>query len=134
MVSTNLLADIITYMIAQGVVSAGGTDAFYGTLPNKPDNLVALIEYSGNSAFSANFGNRSIQVNVRNISDSAASSKIWDVYNLFHSEDIEARIIDLTASRWAIFSCRQSPFKLKEDEKKRSIYLFNMGVLAHDEE
>lgn len=134
MVSTNLLADMITYMIAQSVVTAGGTDAFYGTLPNKPDNLVSLLEYPGNAAFTANFGNRSIQVNARNINDSNAMSKIWDIYNLFHSEDIEDRIIDLTASRWAIFSCRQSPFKLKEDENKRSIYLFNMGVLAHDEE
>lgn len=134
MVSTNLLLDIITYMKAQGVVSNGGTDAFYGTFPNKPDNLVTLLEYSGDAAFTANFGNRSIQVNARNTDDSEALSKIWDIYNLFHAENMEDRIIDLTASRWAIFSCRQSPFKLKEDESKRSIYLFNMGVTAHDEE
>ena len=133
MVSTNLLVDIITYMTAQGVVTAGGTDAFYSALPNKPDNLVTLLEYLGNAAFLANFGLRSIQVNVRDNNGPNALSKAWDIYNLFHSEDIEDRIINLTAIRWAIFSCRQSPFKLKDDESKRAIYVFNMGVTAKDE-
>jgi len=133
MVSTNLLLDIISYMTDQGVVTGAAQDIFYGKFPNKPDNIIVLMEYSGNAAFVADFGLRSIQVNVRYNDDDNARSKAWDIYNLFHSQDIEDRIINLTSSRWAIFSCRQSPFKLKEDENKRSIYVFNMGVTAKDE-
>ena len=134
MVTTNFLDDLLTYIVAQNVgVTAKSEDGFYNTLPNKPDNLLTLIEYPGTSAFLANFGQRSIQPNVRDANDHNARTKIWAVYNLFHSENMEDRIIVLNGSRWAIFSCRQSPFLLKEDESKRSIYVFNMGVTVHDE-
>jgi hypothetical protein len=134
MVTTNFLEELLDYIIAQGVgVATKGTDGFYSTMPDDPDNLLAILEYQGTSAFLANFGQRSIQPNVRDANDHNARTKIWDIYNLFHKENMEERIIVLNGSRWAIFSCRQSPFKLKEDESKRSIYVFNMGVTVHDE-
>ena len=135
MVSTNLLVDIITYMTNQSVIAGPlpDGDTVYGTMLDKPDHLISLIEYPGVSAFMAAFGLRSIQVNVRDNNNSIALSKAWDIYNLFHKENIEDRIIQLTFTRWAIFSCRQSPFKLKDDESKRAIYVFNMGVTAKDE-
>ena len=46
----DLLLDIITYLTNQGKVSGATIDAFYGTMPDDPDDLVTLLEYPGNSS------------------------------------------------------------------------------------
>ena len=130
----DLLLDIITYLTDQGKVSGAAVDAFYGTMPDDPDNLVVLLEYPGLASPVANFDSRSCQVNVRNKSAELARVKIWSIYNLFHPEDTEDRQIALTGTRWSIISCRQPPFILREDENKRTVYVFNMGVLTHYDE
>jgi len=127
----NLLLDLVNYIIAQGLATTGGQDILYNDMPDSPNNLISLLEYAGQSSPISDFGLRSIQPNIRNESDDEARVKAWALYNLFHPNDIEDSIIFLTATRWTKISCRNEPFKLKEDESHRTIYVFNMGVLTH---
>ena len=128
----DLLLDLVNYTIAQGIGTSG--EVLYDDMPDSPNNLITFLEYAGKSSPISDFGLRSIQPNIRNESSEAARAKAWALYNLFHPNDIEDSIIFLTATRWTKFSCRNEPFKLKEDESHRTIYVFNMGVLTHKDE
>lgn len=134
MTTANLLLDIANYIVNQGLASVVGTDIDYNCMPTSPKNFIGLLEYSGQSSPISNFGLRSVQPNIRNESSEQARIKAWALYNLFHPNDIEDSIIFLTTTRWAKFSCRNEPFKLKEDEAHNTIYVFNMGILTHKDE
>jgi len=128
----DLLLDLVNYTIAQEIGTSGMV--FYNDVPDSPTNLITFLEYAGKSSPISDFGLRSIQPNIRNESSESARVTAWALYNLFHPNDIEDSIIFLTATRWAKFSYRNEPFKLKEDESHRTIYVFNMGVLTHKDE
>ena len=130
----NLLLDVIEYMIAQGVVTGANIDTFTDYLPDTPHNAIGLYEYAGTPAFIGDFANRSISVQVRNKSHENGRVKIQSIYNLFHKEEMEDSIIMLTATRWSIIHCRSTPSKLRVDESKRTIFVFNMGVLTSKDE
>jgi len=127
----NLLLDIVNYLITQGVVTADGTDVFRDNMPDNPDNLVSVFEGQGVPAFVCDAENRSIQVSVRNTSYIACKTKIRSIFTLFHSNETEGRYINFTATRWGLVGCRGTPFKLKEDESKRTIFVFNMSIITH---
>ena len=130
---SSLLEDILDYLKTNSKITNPAVDGFENVMPESPDNLVSLIEYLGTSGFVDDTNNRSIQVNVRNKSYETARQKVWSIYNLFHTQDIEDRIVHLTSTRWAMFNCRSAPFKLREDEQKRTIFIFNMGVLTSND-
>ena len=127
----NLLLDIVNYLITQGVVTADGTDVFRDNMPDSPDNLVALFEGQGVPAVVCDAENRSVQFQVRNKSYTACKTKIRSIFALFHLNEIEEQYIDFTATRWSLVTCRGTPFKLKEDESKRTVFVFNMSVITH---
>ena len=125
-----LLPDIVAFWIAEGLVTASGTDIFMDTLPDSPDNCVAVKEYLGEVSFINNTANRSIQVRVRNTSYTACRTKIIALYNSVYNPEAEKRIVNFTATRWGIVKPRQYPVSLDKDENKRFIFVFNMGIVT----
>ena len=127
----DLLVDFVNYLINQGKATADGTDIFRDNMPDSPNNLISVFESMGSAAFSCDAVNRSVQLQIRNKSYSAGKTKIDGLFSLFQKNEIEDRQIWLTATRWSIISCTGTPFKLKEDESKRTIFLFNLSVITH---
>jgi hypothetical protein len=126
----DLLLDIVNYWIAEGLVTADSTDAFRDTMPDSPDNCVALVEYLGETAFMANVANRSVQVRVRNTDHEDGKAKIVALYNSVYSPETGIRVIDFTVSRWGIVKARNYPYMLNKDESERYIFVFNMGIVT----
>jgi hypothetical protein len=127
---SDLLLDLIDFLVDNNKVEGRAIDAFTDNAPISPDDIVSLYEYGGNPAFIGDFANRGITVQVRNKIYTVGKEKIHDIYNLFHKNDVEDRIIFLTEDRWAIIHPRSTPTKLKVDESNRTIFTFSMGVLT----
>jgi len=127
----DLLLDVVNYLITQGKATAYGTDIFEDNMPDTPNNLISVFESVGSAAFSCDAVNRSVQLQVRDNDYLTGKTKINGLFSLFQKNEIEDRQIWLTATRWSINSCTGTPFKLKEDESKRTIFLFNLSVITH---
>ena len=127
---SDLITDIANYWIAEGLVTAFGTDVFGELNPDTPANCVAIVEYMGEVSFINNTLNRSIQVRVRNTVRSTAKSKIIALYDSVYDPEAEVRIIDFTATRWGIVKPRNYPFQLDKDADNRFIFVFNMGIVT----
>ena len=127
---SDLITDIANYWIAEGLVTAFGTDVFGELSPDTPANCVAIVEYMGEVSFINNTLNRSIQVRVRNTVRSTAKSKIIALYDSVYDPEAEVRIIDFTATRWGIVKPRNYPFQLDKDADNRFIFVFNMGIVT----
>ena len=127
---SDLITDISTYWVAEGLVTAFGTDVFGDLSPYTPDNCIAIKEYMGAVSFINNTLNRSIQIRVRNKTRSTAKSKIIALYDSVYDPEAEVRKIDFTATRWGIVKARNYPYQLDWDEKKRFIFVFNMGIVT----
>ena len=125
-----LLSDIVAFWVAKELVTASGTDIFMDILPDSPDNCVAVREYAGEVSFINNTANRSIQITVRNTSYITCRTKIIALYDSVYAPESDVRIIDFTASRWGIVTPRQYPFSLNKDDRKRFIFVFNMGIVT----
>lgn len=125
----NLLLDLVSHLITHEKVTA--SDSFRDGMPDKPDNLVSLYESSGVPARICDAENRSVQIQVRDNSYATCRTRIRDIYSLFHKDEMEDRLMMLTATRWSIVSCRGTPFKLRRDESKRTIFSFNMSIVTH---
>lgn len=131
---SNLLTDNITYLANLGLIKGANVDTFADVMPVDPINAVALFEYSGSPAFIGDFANRSIALHVRNENYEACRALIHTIYDAYHKEKPEDRIIMLTSTRWTIIHCRSTPTKLSTDESKRTIFGFNMGILTEKDE
>ena len=127
---SDLITDIASYWVAEGLVTAFGTDVFGELSPDTPANCVAIVEYMGEASFINNTLNRSIQVRVRNTVRATAKSKIIALYDSVYDPEAEVRIIDFTATRWGIVKPRNYPFQLDKDADKRFIFVFNMGIVT----
>ena len=127
---SDLITDIANYWIAEGLVTAFGTDVFGELSPDTPANCVAIVEYMGEVSFINNTLNRSIQVRVRNTVRATAKSKIIALYDSVYDPEAEVRIIDFTATRWGIVKPRNYPFQLDKDADNRFIFVFNMGIVT----
>jgi hypothetical protein len=134
MTASNLLLDFVTYSIAQGWATVGGTNVFADNMPDSPDNCIAFIEYPGQSSFIANADLRSIQVRVRNSDYETGRQLIWDIYNTLYKPESDTRFIDLTVNRWVLIKARHTPYLLNRDETKRCIFILNMGVTTSRDE
>ena len=124
--SNPLLLDMITYLTNKGAVKGDGVDAFRDFTPDKPDDLVALIEYAGSPTLPyEELGHRSVQVTVRNKDADVARQKALEIFKLFQSDSL---VVAFTPERWGQVSLRQLPFRLSTDSNNRITYAFNMGV------
>lgn len=115
-----LLDELGLYLQAQGVGTLG-TDLFTGTLPDAPDNAVAIYEYGGVSPVStlgpgqAKFERPRIQVLARATTYSAARSKIETVFKLLHG----LANTSLSSVRYLLVEAVQSPFFMEKDANNR---------------
>ena len=126
-----LLEDIVTYLSHLNLVKGDGVDTFRDFIPEGPDNIVILYEYAGDPASPyTDVVHRSIQVLVRNKSATQSkvlAEKICDAFRLSN----ESLRIDFTPTRWGQVHIRQTPFKLKQDDKDRVLYVFNLGITTN---
>jgi hypothetical protein len=125
----SLLKDLEQYLIDKNIAVADGTDLFRDAVPETPDRVIVLSEYG---SMPMTFGDasvsRSVQVIVRDTSYAGAEALAWQVFKAFINP-LE-NIVDVTSSRWGIFTARQTPHKLLLDEKGRTQFFFNMGIVT----
>lgn len=123
-----LLKDMIQYLKTSGLVIGDGDDAFRDFLPEAPDNLVSLYEYKGDPVSPyTDVVHRSVQVIVRNQSATAAKKLSDDIFKAFCRYDENQRL-DLTPTRWGQIHIRSTPYKLSQDDRDRTKYVFNLGI------
>lgn len=124
-----LLLDIVTFLTNLGVVKGDGIDTFRDFTPEEPDNLVALIEYTGNPVVPYETAtHRSVQVSCRDKSADAARRKALEVFKTFQNGMDESSRVDFTAERWGQMYLRQTPYRLSTDASDRVTYAFNIGI------
>ena len=123
-----LLEDIIAYLVGLNLVVGDGVDAFRDFVPDEPDNIVCLYEYAGDpvSSYSETV-HRSVQVIVRNKSAAEAQSLAKKIFSAFRNSSNALRV-DFTPTRWGQVHVRQTPHKIKQDERDRTQYGFNLGI------
>jgi hypothetical protein len=120
-----LLDDIATYLQSQGV-GAVGTDLFNGSLPDEPDNCVALFEYAGSPPdLHWNGEYPGLQVRVRNTSYPAARAKIETVITKLHGLT-ETMLSD---TRYLLIRANQSPESLGQDASNRVELVVNFSII-----
>ena len=123
----DLLQDFESYFKSKNV----NTLIFRDTMPDKPDNAIALYEYQGSKDFPQIDGaTRPVQIVVRDKSATAAKVLARQLYNLLQTDD---SILYLTAERWAIVYLKEPPFKLKADDKDRIYYCFNVITTTYED-
>lgn len=123
----DLLQDFESYFKSKNV----NTLIFRDTMPDKPDNAIALYEYQGSRDFPQIEGaTRPVQVVVRDKSATAAKVLARQLYNLLQTDD---SILYLTAERWATVYLKEPPFKLKADDKDRIYYCFNVITTTYED-
>jgi len=122
-----LLEDMVTYLIAQGIVTADGTDIWRDSSPDTPDTAVVLYEYAGRGSSIGDVATvRSIQVTARAKRAVDAKAKANAIYKSLIKE--KEPIVYLTTTRYTVLKARQTPFKIGVDESNRIIYGFNLAV------
>lgn len=126
-----LLLDIVTFLTAKNVIEGDGVDTFRDFIPEAPDNLVAVTEYTGSPMVRYEpSAHRSVQVSVRNKSADEARKKALEIFESLQPESENARV-DFTSERWGQVSFRQTPFRMKTDSSDRVTYGFNMGITTN---
>lgn len=100
-------------------------DIFYDYVPPKGDNIVVFLEYTGSAVVDfTKTSVRSVQCYVRADSHTRALETAWKVYKAIHTESLIKKLGNVMA----IISMRDTPFRLKMDDKGNTIYVFNMGI------
>lgn len=124
----DILVDLKAYLVEQGI---SAKIIFRDTMPDAPDRAVALYEYQGTSPMAQIAGStRSIQIVTRSTGSDDAKDLSRQIHKLLQTEDGE---IHLTEDRWGMLHLRQTPFKMKTDESKRSYFVFNIGITTDNE-
>lgn len=127
--TTDLLKDIVQYLVTSGISVGDGIDAFRDFTPDTPDSVIIIYEYGGTPEVPQIAGiERSIQISTRDKSASNAKQKAWDIYKALSTED---RVLNLTVDRWCMLYPRQTPFKIKVDNSERVYYGFNVGITSY---
>lgn len=128
---SNLLADVATLLVQEGLATEISTDIFLDYLPDAPDQAIALYEYGGIPVgLGVDTQHRNIQVRVRGGYEWAAK-RIWDIYNLLNTP-LEP-IVDITSERWGIVEVLQTPFILTRDSLTRVNFAFNLSVTTYSD-
>lgn len=124
-----LLLDITLFLVSKSVATGDGVDVFRDFMPEEPDSLVALLEYTGDPASPYDTTvHRSVQVVTRDPDADAARLKAVNVFKaLQEAQGYDGRV-DFTSERWGQVYLRQSPFFFKRDENDRTQYAFNIGI------
>lgn len=125
----DFLTDLASYLIENGIGSGIGEDIFLDYRPEKPDRVIVLTEYSGfRPQRKVDVVNRRVQILVRDKNYEYSKSLIWKIFNLLN--DPEKDEIFTPSGRWMITSPLQTPSRLNIDDKNRSVYVYNLGVVT----
>lgn len=123
-----LLTDMANHVINQHQdFTELGKDIFTDWAPENPDELLVFYEYSGTPTAlgMSNFTNRSVQVVTRATTGARARELSWQIFKMFN--DTETRTIML-GDRMTQMYPRQTPYRMRRDDKDRVYYVFNLGV------
>jgi hypothetical protein len=126
-----LLEKLSTYLAEEG-----GPDIFIDILPETPDKLICLREFTGFRVLQGEGAIRNVQVLVRSSADnpSWARTKAWGLYNKLKNDE---HIIDSREEEeegfWGMVVINQTPFKMGLDINNRACYGFNLTVGNNDE-
>lgn len=124
-----LLLDIVTFLTVEGIVEGDGVDAYRDFIPEYPDDLVAVIEYKGDSTLHVDHAvHRSVQITTRSNDADKARATAVEIYKSLVSNSDDIGKIHFTDNRWAQLHIRQTPFRYKTDENNRAYYCFNIGL------
>lgn len=120
---------IAEYLQDKDLIAGEGIDTFFDVFPDEPNNIVVIYEYGGAATMQPfdDTEHVSLQISARCTSAAAAKAKATDICNALASFG-ESRLVKFTDSRYGQVYIRQRPFKLRTDDKNRSIYGFNIGV------
>lgn len=122
----HLLDDFEAYFTGAGLATGV---VYKDTIPDNPDTAIAIFEYAGSGGPAQVAGAlRSIQIVSRALKVADARKKALELYASLVTED---GIINLTPERWGQINLRQTPFKMKVDEKGRNYYAFNLGITTY---
>jgi len=125
----NLLDDIASYLLAQGVITGVGIDTFIDNKPESPDDCICIFEYSGTPTTAISEAiERSVQIVVRDSNYLTARSKAWLLHYLLDPQD---RFIQATPQRWMLSAARQQPYKMGIDENNRIEFVFNLSITTY---
>lgn len=123
----DLLQDFESYFKSKNV----NIPIFRDTMPDNPDNAIALYEYQGTRDFLQIDGaTRPVQIVVRDKSATAAKVLARQLYSLLKTDD---SILYLTSERWTTIYLKEPPFKLKADDKDRIYYCFNVITTTYED-
>lgn len=127
----SLLSDLGGYLDSQSASITLGTNFFYSTVPESPDNCVALIEESGVSPMFTQGSNGlpvierpQVQILVRHTSYETGRSLIEDLYRIL-TQVTNQSISGTTYLRVAAVS---SPVMIERDDNRRCIFTCNFDV------
>ena len=122
------LDDLREYFISRGILS--GEQILINYRPDDPDLILVLSEYDSSGQFGVYHANsRRVQFLLRNVSQTEAARKSWEIFNsLFIDGQF---IIHINEDRFIIPTPLQSPFHLEEDDKERSVYVFNASIATN---
>lgn len=127
----SLLEDIVSFLTEALLVDGDGIDTFRDFVPEGPDSIVVLYEYSGDPVDPLDvIVHRSVQITTRSKDPYLARTKALAIHDALN---VETRIVDFTPTRWGQVYLRQSPFKIGKDENDRTIYGFNVGITTTKE-
>lgn len=121
----SLLEDLEGIIVALGCATADGVDIFRDSMPDTPNNAIALYEYFGEPFQSAEGIFRSVQVKVRRDTYSIARADSWQIYDALHNPDDK---IFTLGQRPALIFVRNTPTKLDTDSTGRTTFYFNMNI------
>jgi len=118
------------YLISECSLS---TDEFsYDTLPSSPDSIIAIHEFTGNSGLQQiEEVVRSFQIKIRDANVHIARSNAMKIFKALHTENM---MVQLTDNLNCKVITNESPSKLDTDIEGRTIYSFNLYILAKLEE
>lgn len=120
----NLLLDLGNYLIAQGIATTDGVDLFRDSMPDAPNCVTVLYEYS--SGVPTFVADRSVQIIVRAETYEAARQASWRAFSKLY--DPLEPVMHINTNRWIIVSARNGPTKLQIDAHGRTLFVFNLGI------
>lgn len=125
-----LLQDMAAYIVDKGLANGYGEDIFCDYLPEKPDNIIALLEYKGSpdTPFDHDLHHRSVQLLTRNVDADTAKMLALKLHQILTSQSVDFEPIKFTKNRQGLVYIRQTPFRIGTDENDRALYCFNIGI------
>ena len=117
-----LLEDVGNYLATQGLGLSEGTNLFLGTLPDQPDDAVALYETGGGApSLVDSTDTPSWQVRVRNTDYATGRSMIETIWNALHG----LTAVALGGTTYKLIWALQSPVAVGRDIKQRHEWTAN---------